>query len=83
MACATPTLAATNSALPEVLGPELAQHGWGFEAMDTTSLTQKIACALDDEPHWQAASTLALAQSKYFSWDKAAQELHGIYKALL
>ncbi len=83
MACATPTLAATNSALPEVLGPELAQHGWGFEAMDTASLTQKIARALDDEPHWQAASTLALAQSKYFSWDKAAQELREIYNALL
>lgn len=83
MACATPTLAANNSALPEVLGPELAQHGWAFDAMDTNTLTQKISQALDDESYWQAASTLALAQSKHFSWDKAAQELRGIYKALL
>lgn len=83
MASATPTLAANNSALPEVLGPELAQHGWGFEAMDTDTLTQKINQALDDEPYWQTASTLALALSKRFSWDKAAQELRGVYNALL
>ncbi len=83
MASATPTLAANNSALPEVLGPELAQHGWGFEAMNTDMLTQKINQALDDEPYWQTASTLALALSKRFSWDKAAQELRGVYNALL
>ncbi len=83
MACATPTLAANNSALPEVLGPKLVQHGWGFEAMNAATLTQKISQSLDDEKHWLVASELALAQSKLFSWNKAAQELRGIYNVLL
>ncbi len=83
MASATPTLASNNSSLPEVLGDALMQAGWGFDAMDTHSLTMKIQRALEDQNHWQQAAELAPQQSRTFSWKKAAQELRGIYKALL
>lgn len=69
MACGAPVIAATGSALAEVVQNVNAQ----FDPLDGRDIAQKIARALSDETFSRALVEEGLAQTKRYSWRKTAE----------
>ena len=79
MACASPVVAYSNSALVEVVaeGGELVPDG------DVTAMTRAVVALATDEARWSEASARALQRSSAFSWASSAQIHADVYRAAL
>lgn len=77
MACGTPTVAANNSSLPEVVGLDEAL----FDPHSIDSITSKIDQALTDDQFRSRLKLHSLKQASKFSWDSSAERLLGDLEA--
>lgn len=69
MACGAPVIGANTTSLPEVIGLEEAL----FDPFDVTSISEKVARALEDEAFNGRLRTHGLQQAKRFSWEETAK----------
>lgn len=79
MSAGIPVVAASRGALPEVLG----DAGLLVDPDDVEGLSAALERMLTDEPFATTAATRALARAREFSWDRAAETLHGAYRAAI
>ncbi|MGI6065083.1 MAG: glycosyltransferase family 4 protein [Bacillota bacterium] len=76
MSCATPTIVANTSSLPEVVGKSAVL----FNPYDTLDLAEKMLKILL-EPEWaHFLSKKALNRAKKYSWSKVAEETASVYQ---
>ena len=78
MACGAPVIGASTSSLPEVIGLDEAL----FDPFDVSSISQKIAHALEDEAFRSRLREHGLRQAKLFSWDETARRAIAAWEAL-
>lgn len=79
MACATPVIATSAGAVPEVVGdacPVIAPD-------DRSGWSAAIERVLLDEPHARRAGERALERSRTFSWERTARETLAVYQSLI
>jgi glycosyltransferase involved in cell wall biosynthesis len=78
MACGTPVVSSNSSSLPEVVG----DAGLLVDPTDTAALSQAMHRTLSDADLRTNLSQRSLTQAHKFSWQKAVDELEGIYRTL-
>jgi len=69
MACGAPVIASNTSSLPEVVGLDEAL----FDPLDVSSISRKIAQALQDDAFRERLHEHAGKQARLFSWEKTAK----------
>lgn len=79
MACGAAVISSHSSSLPEVVG----EAGLLIEPTDTAALSQALQRVLNEPDLRRTLSQKGQAQAHKFSWQKAADELERVYKALL
>ncbi|MDM8531530.1 glycosyltransferase family 1 protein [Anaerolineales bacterium HSG25] len=79
MACGTPVLAASKSALPEVVG----EAGRLVDPYNVPSMAQAMVELLTDESQRQQLRQTGIKQAAKFSWAKMATNLVALYDRLL
>jgi glycosyltransferase involved in cell wall biosynthesis len=79
MACGVPVVTSNTSSLPEVVGDAALT----VNPHDTNALANAIHTALTDEGWRAQAIAKGLARSQMFTWQRAAQQLLGVYKTVL
>lgn len=77
MACGLPVIAANSSSLPEVV----ADAGLLLDPHDPDAWTAAMARLLDDDKLRVEMRSKGLAQSRHFSWQRAAEETLAVYHA--
>ncbi|HZY42787.1 MAG TPA: glycosyltransferase family 1 protein, partial [Anaerolineae bacterium] len=75
MACGTPVIASSVSALPEVAG----EVGLQVDPRDVDAITRALRTMIDDPDLRSRTSAAGLDRARTFTWEKAAQELLTIY----
>ena len=78
MACGCPVITADNTSLPEV-GGEAAVY---VNAYDTEQLAHEIERVITSESLRKEMITKGFAQSKKFSWEKTAEQVENLYRAV-
>ncbi|MDM8519569.1 glycosyltransferase family 1 protein [Anaerolineales bacterium HSG6] len=79
MACGTPVLAASKSALPEVVG----EAGRLVDPYNVPNMAQAMVELLTDESQRQQLRQTGIKQAAKFSWAKMATNLVALYDRLL
>jgi glycosyltransferase involved in cell wall biosynthesis len=79
MACGTPVVTSTASCLPEVADDAAVC----VPPTDVDALAQALVQAVSDEALRATLIIKGLARAQEFTWEKAARELIGRYRALL
>lgn len=79
MACGAPVICANTSSLPEVMGLDVAL----FDPLDVSSISAKIAEALEDESFRSMLREHCLRQAKQFSWDESARRAITAFESLV
>ena len=77
MSCGVPTVGASTTSVPEVLGRADAM----FDPTDISSISGKIVQALTDEAFREDLRTHALRHAATFSWDNSARKALGFIEA--
>ena len=79
MSCGTPVIVSRSTSLPEIVG------GAGFlvSPTETTELAAAMQWLWQDADQQQRLGREALARSREFSWEKAAQETAAAYSAAI
>lgn len=79
MACATPTIVASSSSIPEVVaeGAEL------FNPFDSMELAEKLYLLLTDTEKRRQLGQKGLERARQFSWQKTAIETLEVYRKVL
>ncbi|ATW27733.1 glycosyltransferase family 4 protein [Candidatus Formimonas warabiya] len=76
MACGTPTIISNTSSLPEVVG----KAGVQVNPFSISSITEGLFHLLTDSQLRKRLIQLGFERAKFFSWDKAADELNKTMK---
>jgi len=76
MACGCPVLCSWTSSLPEV-GGTAARY---FRPRDTEHLAERLQTLLSDEHQLELMREAGKAQSKRFSFDQAARQMHAVIR---
>jgi glycosyltransferase involved in cell wall biosynthesis len=76
MACGAPVISSNASSLPEVVGDAAIQVDPG----DPNAWADAIRTVLTDKARRAAMCARGIAQSKKFSWDRAADETLAVYR---
>lgn len=79
MACGTPVIAADASALPQVL----VDCGQLIAPDDEKGFTSAMVKLISDQPFAQLCAERGVRRAEELSWDRAAGQIRGIYRALL
>jgi glycosyltransferase involved in cell wall biosynthesis len=79
MACGTPVLTSNVSSLPEVAGDAALT----VTPTDLEAITAALARLLDDQALRENLVERGYAQAARFTWERAAQQLRGVYQELL
>jgi glycosyltransferase involved in cell wall biosynthesis len=79
MACGTPVVSSNSSSLPEVVG----SAGLLVDPTDTAALTVALRRVLADNHLRADLQQRGLAQAQKLSWQKAGEELVGVYRLLM
>jgi glycosyltransferase involved in cell wall biosynthesis len=75
MACGTPVVTASNSALPEVAGNAALM----VDAASPEELAEALHVALVDDVQREHLVTAGLAQARAFTWERASAQLKSCY----
>lgn len=78
LACGTPVICSNASSLPEVVG----EAGVTVNPNDVTAWADAIRTALTDDARRAEMRERGIAQSKRFSWERAAEETLAIYESI-
>jgi glycosyltransferase involved in cell wall biosynthesis len=78
MSCGTPTIAADNSSLPEVVADPEALFATG----DTAAMSRAMARVLTDEKFRRELGDRGLKQARTFSWDDCARRALTAFESL-
>jgi len=78
MACGAPVIASNASSLPEVVG----DAGILVDPRDAGAWVDAIRAVLSDDARRAAMRERGIAQSKKFSWDRAADETLAVYRSV-
>lgn len=79
MACGCPTIVSDTSSLPEVVG----EKGITFEVLNEKALAKEINDLFIDDKKYEECKAYGLKRSKYFTWEKLAQDTILEYENLL
>lgn len=79
MACGAPVISSNASALPEVVG----DAGIQVDPNDVVAWVDAIRAVLTDGARRAAMRERGIAQSKKFSWDRAARETLAVYRSVM
>lgn len=74
-ACGTPVVTSTASCLPEVAG----DAAWLVSPTDVDALAAALTEAIQNETLRAQRRTAGFARAREFTWDKAAEQLLGVY----
>jgi glycosyltransferase involved in cell wall biosynthesis len=78
MACGAPVISSNASSLPEVVGDAAIQ----VDPQDMSAWADAIYAVLTDDARRAALRERGIAQSKKFSWDRAAKETLAVYESV-
>ena len=78
MACGAAVIGANTSSVPEVIGLDVAM----FDPFDVTTMTRKMAQALQDDDFRTTLREHGLRQAAKFSWDESAKRAIGAWESL-
>ncbi len=78
MACGTPVITSTTSAMPEIAGPAALQ----VNPLDPLAMGQQIHAVLSDQTLRDKLVEQGQARAKDFTWQRTAQQVLGIYQAV-
>ena len=79
MACGVPVVTANTSSLPEVVG----DAGLTVNPHDVDALANALTLALNDNAWCAQAIARGIARAKTFTWQRAAEQLLGVYERVL
>ena len=79
MACGVPVVTSNTSSLPEVVG----DAGLAVNPHDVDALANALNTALTDETWRAQAITRGLERAKTFTWQRAAEQLLGVYERVM
>jgi glycosyltransferase involved in cell wall biosynthesis len=79
MACGTPVICSNASSLPEVVGDAAIL----IDPRDPAAWADAIRATLTDDARRAAMRERGIAQSKKFSWDRAADETLAVYASIV
>ena len=79
MACGVPVVTSNTSSLPEVVG----DAGLTVNPRDIDALASALNTAMNDEAWRAQAIARGLERAKTFTWQRAAEQLLGVYEKLL
>jgi glycosyltransferase involved in cell wall biosynthesis len=78
MACGTPVITSSTSALPEVAGEAAVL----VNPEDVEALSRAIAAVLEDREQRERMKVLGFARARAFTWRDAAAQTHALYRRL-
>ena len=79
MACGTPVLTSSNSAMSEICGDAAAY----VDPRDEDAMTRTLCELLDNRHQLIRLGRCGLQRAANFSWDRAAQETMAVYRSVL
>ena len=77
-ACGTAAVVSENGPAGSLLGPAV----WTFPPRDVSALTTALAMLLDDPSRRRTMGQEGLRRASAFTWDRAAAELHALFREL-
>ena len=79
MACGTPVITSTTSAMPEIAGPE----GILVNPFEPEEIASALLHLEENAEFYQSQTAYGLERVRRFSWENTAREILNIYKEIL
>ena len=79
MACGTPVITSTTSAMPEITGPE----GILVNPFEPEEIASALLHLEENAEFYQSQTAYGLERVRRFSWENTAREILNIYKEIL